>query len=69
MKQGTTAVAGTVSYAGSTANDAVPCRSNLTTAVSNIESAYTDAAGRPTPDFLERGSGNIGGLTLAPGLW
>src|SRR5205085_4149133 len=35
----------------------------------NMESAYTDAASRPTPDFLELGTGNIGGLTLAPGLY
>ena len=51
------------------ANYAVPTPSNLTTAVSNMESAYTDAAGRPTPDFLELGTGNIGGKTLAPGLY
>ena len=51
------------------ANYAVPTPSNLTTAVSNMESAYNDAAGRPTPDQLELGSGNIGGLTLAPGLY
>jgi hypothetical protein len=51
------------------ANYAVPTPSGLTTAVSNMESAYTDAAGRPTPDFLELGTGNIGGQTLVPGLY
>jgi hypothetical protein len=51
------------------ANYAVPTPSNLTTAISNMESAYSDAAGRPTPDFLELGTGNIGGLTLVPGLY
>ncbi|HZH04662.1 MAG TPA: ice-binding family protein [Myxococcaceae bacterium] len=51
------------------ANYAVPTPSNLTTAVSNMQSAYTDAANRPTPDFLELGTGNIGGKTLAPGLY
>jgi hypothetical protein len=51
------------------ADYAVPTPSNLTTAVSNMESAYTDAAGRPTPDFLELGTGDIGGQTLAPGLY
>ena len=51
------------------ANYAVPTPANLTTAVSNMETAYTDAAGRPTPDFLELGTGNIGGKTLAPGLY
>lgn len=51
------------------ANYAVPTPSNLTTAVGNMQSAYTDAASRPTPDFLELGSGNIGGKTLSPGLY
>jgi len=46
-----------------------PTNTNLTTAVSNMEAAYTDAAGRPTPDFLNLGGGNIGGLTLVPGLY
>jgi hypothetical protein len=31
--------------------------------------AYTDAAGRPTPDFSELGTGIIGGMTLTPGLY
>lgn len=51
------------------ADYAVPTPSNLTTAVSNMEAAYSDAAGRPTPDFLELGTGDIGGLTLEPGLY
>jgi hypothetical protein len=51
------------------ADYAVPTPSNLTTAVSNMEAAYTDAAGRPTPDFTELGTGNIGGMTLVPGLY
>jgi hypothetical protein len=46
-----------------------PTPTLLTVAVSNMEGAYTDAAGRLNPDFLELGSGNIGGLTLAPGLY
>ncbi len=41
----------------------------LTTAISDMLTGYTDAAGRPTPDFLNLGTGNIGGLTLAPGLY
>ncbi|WP_158623274.1 ice-binding family protein [Corallococcus sp. CA053C] len=51
------------------ANSAVPTPSNLTTAVSNMEGAYNNAAGRPTPNFLNLGSGNIGGKTLVPGLY
>lgn len=51
------------------ADYAVPTPSNLTTAVLDMQNAYTDAAGRPTPDFINLGSGNIGGLTLAAGLY
>ena len=51
------------------ADNAVPTPYQLTTAVGDMETAYTDAANRPTPDFLELGTGNIGGLTLAPGLY
>ncbi len=46
-----------------------PTNSNLTTAVTNMGTAYTDAAGRPTPDFLNLGAGEIGGSTLTPGLY
>jgi hypothetical protein len=51
------------------ANYAVPTPSNLTTAVLDMQTAYTDAAGRTNPDFLNLASGNIGGKTLAPGLY
>lgn len=43
--------------------------SNLTVAVLDMQQAYTDAAGRVTPDFKELGTGNIGGMTLIPGLY
>ena len=46
-----------------------PTPSNMTTAVSDMEIAYTDAAGRTLPDFTELGAGEIGGQTLAPGLY
>lgn len=46
-----------------------PTSSNLTTAISDMATAYTDAAGRPTPDQSELGGGEIGGLTLVPGLY
>lgn len=51
------------------ADMAAPTGINLTTAVNNMLTAYTDAAGRPFPDFSELGTGNIGGKTLAPGLY
>ncbi len=44
----------------------------LTTAKGDLTVAYNDAAGRvpvPTGTFLNPGTGNIGGLTLVPGLY
>lgn len=46
-----------------------PTPSNLTTAVLAMQTAYTDAAGRTPPDHLNLANGNLGGLTLAPGLY
>jgi hypothetical protein len=46
-----------------------PTSVNLTTAVQSMLTAYTDAAGRPSPNFLNLGAGNIGGQTLTPGLY
>ena len=40
----------------------------LTTAVGDMMTAYTDAAGR-APDFTEIGAGNIGGMTLPAGTY
>lgn len=46
-----------------------PTPASITTAVSNMETAYTDGAGRTNPTATELGAGNIGGMTLAPGLY
>ena len=46
-----------------------PTPTYMTTAISDMELAYTDAAGRILPDYLELGTGAIGGLTLVPGLY
>lgn len=43
--------------------------SRLTTAVKNMQTAYTNAAGRSNPNFLNLGAGNIGGKTLKAGLY
>lgn len=51
------------------ADMATPTPINLTTAVNNMITAYNDAAGRPSPDFTELATGNIGGKTLTPGLY
>jgi hypothetical protein len=50
------------------ANYASPTPTNLVTAVSNMQAAYTDAAGR-APNFTELYSGNLTGATLAPGVY
>jgi hypothetical protein len=51
----------------------LPCRvtsaTMLGTAVGDMQAAYTDAAGRINPDFLNLGAGNVGGKTLTPGLY
>ncbi|MDO8531064.1 MAG: ice-binding family protein [Dehalococcoidia bacterium] len=46
-----------------------PTPSKMTTAVSDMETAYTDAAGRTLPDATELGAGDISGKALAPGLY
>ncbi|MDB4969947.1 MAG: hypothetical protein JWN44_5636 [Myxococcales bacterium] len=46
-----------------------PTPTNLTTAVLSMQGAYTDAAGRTNPDFLNLSGGNLAGLTLVPGLY
>jgi hypothetical protein len=43
--------------------------SMLTIAISDMAAAYTQAAGLSNPDFLNLGGGNIGGMTLTPGLY
>jgi len=64
-------VTGTV-YSDDTSGP-LPCRINdatlLTTAVSDMQTAYADAAGRSTPTSTDLGAGNIGGLTITPGLY
>ena len=47
---------------------APPTPANLTTAIGDMQTAFTDAAGR-APDVTELGAGNIGGMTLAPGVY
>lgn len=47
---------------------APPVPTGLTRAVRDMEAAFTDTAGR-APDVTELGAGDIGGLTLAPGVY
>ncbi|MEO7954837.1 MAG: ice-binding family protein [Polaromonas sp.] len=62
-------------YSGS---GAVPCfagnppaanKTLVDNAVLDMATAFNDAKGRTTPDFVDLGAGSIGGLTLAPGLY
>lgn len=47
----------------------VPTPAKMTTAVNDMQTAYVDATGRTTPDFIDLGAGDISGLTLTPGLY
>jgi len=47
---------------------AKPTAANLTKAIMDMQTAYTNAAGRPANE-TELGAGNIGGLTIAPGVY
>jgi hypothetical protein len=50
------------------ADYAEPTPVTMTNAVADMELAFTDAAGR-APDVTELGSGDIGGMTLTPGVY
>ena len=50
------------------ADYASPTPSKLTTAIGDMQQAFTDAAGRDA-DVTELGGGNLGGLTLSPGVY
>jgi len=51
------------------ADYAPPTPTMMTTSVSDMQTAYTDAAGRTNPDHTELGAGDITSMTLAPGLY
>jgi hypothetical protein len=48
---------------------AAPTPTNVTIASTNMGSAYSDAATRPTPDHTELFVGDLSGQTLTPGLY
>jgi hypothetical protein len=51
------------------ADYASPTPALLTAAISDMETAFIDAAGRTLPDQTELGGGDISGRTLVPGLY
>jgi hypothetical protein len=46
-----------------------PTPTKMTTAIGDMGTAYTDAAGRVLPDFTELYAGDVTGQTLTPGLY
>ncbi|KAJ7725748.1 hypothetical protein B0H14DRAFT_2410535 [Mycena olivaceomarginata] len=51
------------------ATDAIPTPALLTVAILDMQTAYTDAMSKSTPDFVDLKAGVIGGSILAPGLY
>jgi hypothetical protein len=51
------------------ADFAAPSPTTMTGAVSDLQTAYDDAAGRSGPTETELGAGAIGAMTLRPGLY
>ena len=51
------------------ADYATPTPAKMTTAIGDMETAYTDAAGRTLPDYSELYNGDLTGQTLTPGLY
>ncbi len=55
-------------YAADYNTNGCPTPANLGTAITNMMTAFTDAAGR-APDYTELGAGEIGGMTLPPAVY
>ena len=51
------------------ASYASPTPATMTTAVSDMQAAYTNAAGRTDPNYINLGAGDLNGMTLVPGLY
>jgi hypothetical protein len=68
---GTSATSTQLTGTAYAADYTAPTPSWLTTAVLDMETAYTDAAGRPNEDAarIDLGAGDISGLTLTPGVY
>jgi hypothetical protein len=46
-----------------------PTPTKMTTAINDMQTAYTDAAGRTSPDYTELYTGDLSGKNLTPGLY
>jgi hypothetical protein len=51
------------------ANYATPTPAKMTTAIGDMQTAYTNAAGRTLPDYIELYTGDLTGKTLTRGLY
>ncbi len=51
------------------ADNISPTPVKMTNAISDMQTAYVDAAGRKSPDYSELYTGNLTGKTLTPGLY
>jgi hypothetical protein len=51
------------------ANYTAPTPAKMTAAISDLRTAYLDAAGRAIPDATELYAGNLSGQTIPPGLY
>ena len=51
------------------ANYTAPTPTKMTTAIGDMQTAYTDAAGRTSPDYTELYTGDVTGKTLTHGLY
>jgi hypothetical protein len=51
------------------ANNVSPTPTMMTNAINDMETAYTNAAGRTLPNYSELYSGDLSGKTLTPGLY
>ena len=50
------------------ANYAAPTPAYMTTAIGDMQTAFSDAAGRTLPDFTELGAGNVSGILMSQTL-
>ncbi len=51
------------------ADNASPTPTKMTNAINDMQTAYTNAAGRTLPNYTELYSGDVTGQTLTPGLY
>ncbi len=66
---GTFATSSLITGSAYAADYTTPTPAKMTAAISDMETAYTDAAGRTLPDSIELGAGDITGRTITGGLY